>query len=237
MFILCLFFPCQPHFKKIFHILVKIHWWWRNVDLLKSFLYQRIFVAADCICRRIKKYIQLDFVGLIFCGIQHFFKPVPEGVCQVVIFSFENCKALYCYICFYHRVKIGNIAHVILICVDDSSPDFCNHFCRKIVALWKSRKQGVIVSCHFFCGNFQKDFFFGRNNILNRRQLDCLSALKIVLCFLFYIIYLLTGIFLVKKIIQREITNITTEETGTARSGLIKSDVIPTIKITDFIKS
>ena len=116
----------QPHFKKIFHILVKIHWWWRNVDLLKGFLNQRIFVAADCICRPIKKYIQLDFVGLILRSAKHLSKPVPEGVCQVIIFSFENCKALYCNICFYHRIKIGNIAHVILIYVDDSSPDFCN---------------------------------------------------------------------------------------------------------------
>ena len=123
-FILCLFFPRQPHFKKILHILVKVHWRQSNVNLFESFLYQRIFVAADCICRRIKKYIQLDFVGLIFCGIQHFCKPVPESVCQVIIFSFENCKALYCNICFYHRIKIGNIAHVILICVDDSSQVF-----------------------------------------------------------------------------------------------------------------
>ena len=194
------FFPRQPHFKKILHVLVKIHWWWRNVNLFESFLYQRIFVAADCICRRIKKYIQLDFVGLIFCGIQHFYKPVPEGVCQVVIFSFENCKAFHSNICFYHRVKIGNIAHVILICVDDSSPDFCNHFCRKIVALWKSRKQGVIVSCHFFCGDFQKDFFFccnvfikvctrpakffcnsgKRNKRLYRSGLDPLSATNLL---------------------------------------------------------
>ena len=47
-----------------------------------------------------------------------------------------------------------------MICVDDSSPNFCNHFCRKIVVFWESRKQGVIVSCHFFCADFQKNFFF-----------------------------------------------------------------------------
>ena len=120
------FFPRQAHFKKVLHVLVKIHWRRSNVNLFESFLNQRIFVAADCICRCIKKYIQLDFIGLIFCGVQHFYKPVPKGVCQVVIFSFENCKALYCNICFYHRVKIGNIAHVFLICVDNSSPDFRN---------------------------------------------------------------------------------------------------------------
>ena len=139
--LLFLLFPRQAHFKKILHVLVKVHWRWSNVNLFESFLYQRIFVAADSICRRIKKYIQLDFVGLIFCGVQHFYKPVLEGVCQVVIFFFENGKTFHCNICFYHRIKIGNIAHVILICVDDSSPDFRNHFCRKIVALWKSRKQ------------------------------------------------------------------------------------------------
>ena len=161
--LLFLFFPRQAHFKKILHILVKIHWWWRNVDLLKGVLNQRIFVAADCICRRIKKHVQLDFVGRILRSAKHLSKPVAEGIGQVEIFLFENCKAFHCNICFYHRVKIGNIAHVILICVDDSSPDFCNHFYRKIVALWESRKQGVIVSCHFFYGNFQKDFFFGRN--------------------------------------------------------------------------
>lgn len=44
-----LLFPRQTHFKKILHVLVKIHWRRSNVNLLKSFLNQRIFVAADCI--------------------------------------------------------------------------------------------------------------------------------------------------------------------------------------------
>ena len=39
-------------------------------------------------------------------------------------------------------------------------------------------------------------------------RLDRDIRFEALLCFLFYIIYLLTGIFLVKKIIQREITNI-----------------------------
>ena len=112
-------FPRQAHFKKILHVLVKIHWWWRNVDLLKGFLNQRIFVAADCICRRIKKHVQLDFVGLILRSAKHLSKPVAEGIGQVVIFFFENGKAFHSNICFYHWVEIGNIAHVILISIYD----------------------------------------------------------------------------------------------------------------------
>ena len=44
-----LLFPRQSHFKKVLHVLVKIHWRRSNVNLLKSFLNQRIFVTADCI--------------------------------------------------------------------------------------------------------------------------------------------------------------------------------------------
>lgn len=42
-------FPRQPHFNKVLHVLIKIHWWRSDVDLLKSFLDKRIFIAADCI--------------------------------------------------------------------------------------------------------------------------------------------------------------------------------------------
>ena len=44
-----LLFPRQPHFNKVLHILVKVHWRRSNVNLFKSFLNQRIFVTADCI--------------------------------------------------------------------------------------------------------------------------------------------------------------------------------------------
>ncbi len=44
-----LLFPRQPHFNKVLHVLVKIHWRRSNVNLLKSFLYQWIFVATDSI--------------------------------------------------------------------------------------------------------------------------------------------------------------------------------------------
>ena len=93
----------------------------------------------------------MDFVGRILRSAKHLSKPVPEGIGQVVIFLFENGKTFHSNICFYHRVKIENLAHVILISIYDSSPDFGNHLWGKIVALWKSRKQGVIVSCPFFC--------------------------------------------------------------------------------------
>ena len=42
-------FPLKPHFNKVLHVLVKIHWWRSNVDLFERFLHQRIFVTADCI--------------------------------------------------------------------------------------------------------------------------------------------------------------------------------------------
>ena len=42
-------FPRKPHFKKVLHILVKIHSRRSDVNLLECFLNQRIFVTADCI--------------------------------------------------------------------------------------------------------------------------------------------------------------------------------------------
>ena len=44
-----LFFPRQAHFKKVLHILVKIHWQHSYFNLFECFLNQRIFITADCI--------------------------------------------------------------------------------------------------------------------------------------------------------------------------------------------
>lgn len=40
-------FPLKPHFYKVLHVLVKIHWRRVYIDLFKSFLNQRIFIAAN----------------------------------------------------------------------------------------------------------------------------------------------------------------------------------------------
>lgn len=42
-------FPLKSHFKKVLHVLVKVHWRRSNVNLFESFLYQMIFVTADSI--------------------------------------------------------------------------------------------------------------------------------------------------------------------------------------------
>ena len=66
-------------------------------------------------------------------GAEHLRKSVAEGIGKVIIFLFENRKAFYRNICFNNRSKIGNIAHIILIRVDDSGPNFCNNFRCKII--------------------------------------------------------------------------------------------------------
>ena len=58
-----------------------------------------------------------------------------------------------------------------------------------------------------------------------------------LLCFVHYIIYLLIDIFLQKYIINKDIQKIKNDASGTANSGLIKSEVTPKCPTTVIIKA